>query len=40
MSKSSKSENFKNLEALVPVQNVINEAEAALHDPNRTIANS
>ena len=40
MSKSSKSENFKNLEALVPVQNVINEAEAALHDPNRPIANS
>lgn len=33
-------ENFKNLEALVPVQNVINEAEAALNDSNRTIADS
>ena len=37
---SKKNENFKNLEALVPVQNVINEAEAALNDPNRTIATS
>ena len=36
----SNNENFKNLEALVPVQNVINEAEAALNDPNRTIAES
>lgn len=36
----SNNENFKNLETLVPVQNVINEAEEALKDPNRTIVES
>lgn len=37
---SKKNVNFKSLDALKPVVNVVNEAAAALNDPKRTISNS
>ncbi len=37
---SSKEMNYKNLDSLVPVQNIINEAHEAVNDPNRTIKSS
>lgn len=36
----AKDENFKSLDALVPIVNVVNEAGEALKDKSRTIANS
>lgn len=36
----AKDENFKSLDALVPIVNVVNEAGEALKDKRRTIANS
>ena len=37
---AKKNLNFKNLDALKPVVNIVNEAAEALNDPQRTIANS
>jgi hypothetical protein len=36
----AKSKNFKSLDALQPIVNVVNEASEAIKDKNRTIANS
>lgn len=37
---SKKNVNYKSLDALKPIVNLVNEAAAALNDPKRTIANS